>query len=168
MKNLTLCDRTVRINDDGMVSLTDMWRASGQANKSRPKYFLENDKTKAFIEALSAKGGNPPLMTVKGGSQESGTWAHKLVAYKYASWIDPIFEVGAYTVLDKFFAGELEHKEPDWQALHDFVLDERFSRKLGKFHGKGLAQRRVDLLKLKERHVQLLKEFQYQLELTCS
>lgn len=31
MKNLVLCEQTVRVDDDGFVSLTDMWKASGEA-----------------------------------------------------------------------------------------------------------------------------------------
>ncbi|WP_257294473.1 KilA-N domain-containing protein [Endozoicomonas sp. YOMI1] len=163
MKNLTLCGQIVRVNDDGFVSLTDMWKASGEANKTRPKYFLENEQTKAFVEALKCKGGIPPLTIIKGG-KTAGTWADKLVAYKYAGWIDPDFEVGTYTVLDKYFSGELTSKD-SWQALHDFVIDERCSRKMGAFHGKGLARRRSEKTELQQRHEKLLEEYQHILKL---
>lgn len=163
MKNLELCGQTVRVNDDGFVSLTDMWKASGGKSRNLAGKFVNNDSTKGFIKSLEVKTGYPVLKIVRGG-KSAGTWAYKLLAYKYAGWIDPDFEVGAYTVLDKYFSGELKHKK-GWQALHDYVIAERFSKKLGSFHGKGLSERRKEILELKERHRQLLQEFQMQLEL---
>ena len=163
MKDLKLNGHVVHVNDDGFVSLTDMWKASGGNNRNRPKYFLENDKTVAFIKALSAEGGNPPLVSSKGGNSRGGTWGHKLLAYKYASWIDPVFEVGAYTVLDQYFSGDLVRKDLVWQDLHEFVLDERHSKELGRFHGKGLCQRKQELTALQKRHKKLLEDIQVQL-----
>lgn len=155
MKNLELCGQTVRVDDQGFVSLTDMWKASGKKGQHVPAKFLRNEKVKDFVWSLKSKVQKCPLAISKGGSN-SGTWGHKLLAYKYAGWIDPVFEVGAYTVLDKFFSGELVHKD-GWQALHDFVIEERCSKKLGSFHGKGLSQRRKEITGLKERHQELLK-----------
>ena len=48
MKDFTLCGHTVHINDDGFVSLTDMWQASGGKNQHRPNLFLRNDKVWIF------------------------------------------------------------------------------------------------------------------------
>ena len=163
MKNLTLCDRTVRINDEGMVSLTDMWKASGSNPRHQTYLFLKNDSTKRFIASLEAKQGNACLDKKRGGN-ESGTWANELLAYKYAGWIDPDFEVGTYEVLRDFFSGALVHKQPGWKDLHDYVVSERCSKKMGSFHGKGLATRRTDILRLRERYQQLMKEFQLELE----
>ena len=163
MKNLMLCEKKVRIDDDGFVSLTDMWKASGEANKTRPKYFLKNDQTESFVMALATKGGISPLKKIKGG-KSPGTWAHKLVAYKYAGWIDPVFEVGVYKVLDAYFSGELVDRD-GWKALHEYVIDERFSKAMGSFHGKGLSKRRRELTKLQKEHLKLIDEFQLQLHL---
>ncbi len=163
MKNLELCGHNVRVNDDDFVCLTDMWKASGGKSKHLAGKFINNESTQGFIHALELKTGYPVLKTIKGG-RSAGTWADKLVAYKYAGWIDPDFEVGTYTVLEKFFSGELVH-QGGWDALHDYVIDERYSKKLGSFHGKGLSHRRKEISELKARHRQLLEEFQMQLEL---
>ena len=159
MKDLTLCGHIVRVNDDGFVSLTDMWKASGETNKSRPKYFLENEQTKAFIKALSAKGGNPPLTVIKGG-KAAGTWADKLIAYKYAGWIDPVFEVGTYEVLDKYFSGELIHMD-SWHELHQFAVKDSISKYLGSFHGHGLAKRKYEKLRHAIEEQRLLNKYQH-------
>lgn len=125
--------------------------------------YINNESTRGFIRSLEVKTGYPVLKTIKGG-KVAGTWADKLVAYKYAGWIDPDFEVGTYTVLDKYFSGELTSKD-SWQALHDFVIDERCFRKMGAFHGKGLARRRSEKTELQQRHEKLLEEYQHILKL---
>ncbi len=167
MKNdlqmVELFDSPVRIDQDGMVSLTDMWKASGKANKKQPSLFLANDGTAAFIEVLNAKLGFPSLRKSRGGS-DAGTWADKLLAYKYAAWIDPEFEVGVYTVLDKFFSGELVVNP--FQELHDHVLRVKISEQLGSFHGKGLSQRRMEKLDLDREGRKLVKRYQLQLTFT--
>lgn len=162
MKDLTLCGHTVRVNDDGFVSLTDMWKASGSKQAKEPRKFLKLKDSVEYIKELNRQnlGG---LEVIK-GRHNSGTWACKYIAYKYASWIDKAFEVGAYKVLDGFFAGELLHKD-SWKALHQFVVDERYSRKMGAFHGKGLARRRSEKTELQQRHEKLLEEYQHILKL---
>ena len=170
MNDLMISGHNVKVDDQGMVSLTDMWKASGSANRNRPRFFIENDKTEAFLKALdkrnsveNPKAGFPALRIIKGGTYP-GTWANELVAYKYAGWIDPDFEVGAYKVLGRFFSGELIDKK-GWKALHDYVIDERFSKTMGSFHGKGLSQRRKDRTELEKRHIQLIEEYQLKLKL---
>ncbi|WP_330927075.1 KilA-N domain-containing protein [Candidatus Sororendozoicomonas aggregata] len=161
MQMVELFNSPVRIDQDGMVSLTDMWKASGSAKNNRPNYFLENDKTSAFIDVLS-KAGNPAFRKTRG--KHGGTWGDKLLAYKYAAWIDPEFEVGVYRVLDKFFSGELVETINPFQALHDHVLQVKVSEQIGSFHGQGLAKRRWDKKRLEQQTNELRKR--YQLELT--
>lgn len=159
MNDLTLCGHIVRVNDDGFVSLTDMWHASGGKNQHRPNLFLRNDRVRDFIQSLESKVQKCALTILKGG-RTPGTWAHKLLAYKYASWIDPEFEVGTYTVLDSYFTGDLISKD-SWQVLHQFLLDDRLSKDLGSFHGKGLNQRRLEKTELQQRHEKLLEKYQH-------
>ena len=66
MKGLLLCDQTVKIDDHGFVSLTDMWKASGKKGQHVPTKFLRNDKVKDFIESLKSKVQKCPLRIVKG------------------------------------------------------------------------------------------------------
>ena len=159
MKTLTLCKQNIRVDDYNMISLTDMWKASGCKNQHRPKYYLENAKTLEFIDALKAKGGIPPLKITKGG-KHSGTWAHKFVAYDYAGWIDPNFKVGTFTVLDNYFSGELVKPQ---QELQDFVIRERISETLGSIHGKGLWLRKEEKRLLGKEAAILLAKYQHQL-----
>ena len=161
MKDLTLCGHIVRINDEGFVSLTDMWKASGGKRSKEPGKFLSRKDAKDYIAELNTQ--NLGGLKILKGRHHGGTWACKYIAYKYASWIDKAFEVGAYKVLDSYFSGNLVQNFI-WQDLHEFVLDERYSRQLGSFHGKGLARRRQELTDLQKRHQQLLAEFQIKLK----
>ena len=127
MKEVRLCDKTVRVDDNGMICLTDMWKASGQSDENQPSYFLRNSKTKAYIQALEAKLQNCSLRKTRGGNT-AGTWAHKYIAYDYAGWIDPKFKIGTYTVLDKFFNRELLLPQ---QELHDHQILVAINKKDG-------------------------------------
>ena len=153
----------VRVDDSGMISLTDMHKASGGEKKNLPSYFLANDKTKSFIVELEATTGNPAVRKINGG-KTPGTWSDKLLAYKYAAWIDPKFEVGVYTVLDKFFTGEMIVRPQ--QELHDFALKARISKEHGSFHGKGLNQRRWEKQELEQEGLRLLQKYQHQFNFT--
>lgn len=159
MKELTLFNQTIRVTSDNLISLTDMWKAAGRKNKNRPKYFLENSRTVAFIEEL-AKGGIPPLRIVKGG-REAGTWACKYLAYKYAAWIDAAFEVGVYRIIDKFFSGELKYSEH--RELHDFSLRDRLSVRLGSDAGRALNKRRTEKSRLELERRKLERKYQLQI-----
>ncbi len=153
----------VRVDDDGLVSLTDMWRARGSKDDEKPKDFLKSKQTKAFLSVLETKGTIIPLRTFRGGN-DAGTWAHKLVAYKFAAWIDPEFEYGVYTVLDGYFNKELVINPQ--QKLHDHVLKVKTSEAIASLHGKGLNQRRWEKQELEQEGLKLLQEYQQQFNFT--
>jgi hypothetical protein len=119
MKELTLFNTPVRIDDDGMVCLTDMWQIAKERaesgddkflsgrdiNNLRPYKFSRLESTQLFIKELSKWDLKTHLKTVRG--KHGGTFGSRYVAYEFAGHIDPAFKVGVYTVLDKFFSGEL-------------------------------------------------------------
>ncbi len=161
MKEVLLCDKTVRVDDNGMICLTDMWKASGQLDENQPSHFLRNSKTKAYIRALEAKLQKCSLKKIRGGNN-AGTWAEKLLAYDYAGWIDPKFKIGTYTVLDKFFNRELLLPQ---QELHEHTLRDAISKEWGSYHGKGLSLRRWQKIQLEREKALLLKKYQFEFEL---
>lgn len=148
----------VRVDDDELISLTDMHKASGGKRKHEPSLFLSNQKTAEFVEALKSTTGNPVVKRINGG-RSPGTWGCKFLAYEYAGWIDPNFKIGVYTVLDKFFAGQLQPVTP-MDELNRFVLECRVSQQLGSFHGKGLSARKQEKAKLEQREVELIARLQ--------
>ena len=84
MKSLTLCNKTVCVNDEGMVSLTDMWKASGGKQSKEPRKFLIINSTKLLIENLENRLGTDPVVVAQG--RYGGTWCHKKLASKYSTW----------------------------------------------------------------------------------
>lgn len=119
MKELKLFDQPVRVNDEGMICLTDMWQIaklraesgddnflSGRdINSIRPSQFSRLESTRIFIKELSKCDLNTHLRTVRG--KHGGTFGSRYVAYEFAGHIDPAFKVGVYTVVDKFLSGEM-------------------------------------------------------------
>ncbi|EKH1345623.1 KilA-N domain-containing protein [Escherichia coli] len=52
MKSLTLFNQPIRVGDDGMICLTDMWKASGKSDAESPYHYLRNKQTKEFLVEL--------------------------------------------------------------------------------------------------------------------
>jgi hypothetical protein len=88
--------------DNIMVNATMMAAIFGKL----PKDFLKNDDTKSFIKACLKKE-NSPYLNVKNESdlvtskQKSGTWMHRILALKFAAWLDSDFEVWVYITIDR-------------------------------------------------------------------
>jgi hypothetical protein len=91
-----------------MVNATDMIKAF--PNK-RMSDFSNSQQTKDFIDALEKKlnTGNPVFKSKPG--RYGGTWMHKLLAYKFAAWLNPEFEIFVYSVFDKFIKERLESQQ---------------------------------------------------------
>lgn len=97
-----------------MVNATEMAKAFGK----RIDVFLKTDPTKAFINAVEfpPKGGNinpilrKDLIQTKG---KNGTFFHEILAFKFAAWLDPNFEVWVYSTITKILLG---HYKQHWDA----------------------------------------------------
>ena len=164
MNKVELCGMPVRVNDAGMISLTDMWKASGGGNTNRPKYFLENTQTQRFIDSFP-KGGIPPLEVVKGGNA-AGTWGHKKLAYKYAGWIDPDFEHGVFDILDQYFSGKLvEAPVSAYERLMRLDQELKVRQPFARVHASELAQHRWFKERAEKEAGRLIGEFQLTLGL---
>ena len=83
--------------DSVMINATEM----GKIFEKLPKDFLGNDSTKSFINECLKKE-NSPYLDVKNvddlytSTQKSGTWMHRILALKFAAWLDPSFELWVY------------------------------------------------------------------------
>jgi hypothetical protein len=84
-----------------MVNATQM----AKIFEKRVDVFLKSDHAKEFINVLEFTpfGGNSEplkmdeIIKTKG---QSGTWMHRLLALKFAAWLDPKFEVWVYSTID--------------------------------------------------------------------
>lgn len=106
-------------NENVMVNATQMAKIFDK----RVDVFLKADHVKNFISALELTpfgGSSTPLKreniikTVSG----SCTWMHRVLALKFAAWMDPVFEIWVYTTIDKVLLGYYqEHREATIEQL---------------------------------------------------
>lgn len=95
------------ISDTGiMVNATEMAKIFDK----RVDVFMKSDHVKSFIEVLK----RPPYggqLGVKNDEdlvknrKSAGLWMHRILALKFAAWLDPNFEVWVYTTIDDLLFG---------------------------------------------------------------
>lgn len=103
---VTIMDIAVRILD-GLYSLNDLHRASGENPKHKPANFMRVETTKdliAEIERCSDMSNgikSTAYKTIQGGnSKNKGTWVCKELVYSYAMWINAKFHVAVIRTFD--------------------------------------------------------------------
>ncbi len=69
MKSLTLFNQPIRVGADGMICLTDMWKASGKSDAESPYHYLRNKQTKEFLVELE-KNHESVVFTRAGYTEE--------------------------------------------------------------------------------------------------
>jgi len=91
---LTVGNVAIRARD-GLYSLNDLHRASGNEAKHRPGYFLGNAQTQALIAEMQAAGipASKITDTVIGKGKAQGTYACRELVIAYAAWISAAFHL---------------------------------------------------------------------------
>jgi len=89
-------------NENVKVNATEMAKIFNKY----PKDFLILDSTKAFIISCLKKENSPFLNIVNEddlytSNQKTGTWMHRILALKFAAWLNPDFELWVYYTIDK-------------------------------------------------------------------
>lgn len=88
--------------DNVMVNATQMAAIFGKNVQA----FTRNEDTKNFITSC-LKSENSRFLGIKKqedlvvSRQKSGTWMHRILALKFAAWLDSDFEVWVYITIDK-------------------------------------------------------------------
>lgn len=92
--------------DNVMVNATQMAKVFGK----RVENFTRIESTQSFItECL--KNANQRILNIVQESdlvvskQNSGTWMHRILALKFAAWLDPAFELWVFSTIDKIILG---------------------------------------------------------------
>lgn len=80
----------IRMNVNGLVSLTDLHRPAGGAGAKHPNKWFTNDSTEEFILQVMRKFKlqKSELTSVKRGHR-GGTWAHRQITLAYAQRLPP-------------------------------------------------------------------------------
>jgi len=128
-----------------MVNATQM----GKVFKKKPVDFLKLDSTQNFISVLERKYGNKiidpkstfsfslnesqgedlhldstiftseNILKVIHGGQENGTWMHRLLALKFAAWLNAEFELWVYETTEEIMFGYSREQD---QSIRRTVL----------------------------------------------
>jgi len=102
-----------------MVNATEMAKIYDKEIKD----FMRNDNTKSFIDAC-LKTENSPFLNVQTeedlytSKQKTGTFMHRVLALKFAAWLDHNFELWVYRTIESIIAGEVKQKN-DEVLLHE-------------------------------------------------
>ena len=95
-------------NKSEMLSLTDMWKASGADKARQPANWLSSAEAKRFVEFLTEvdprNSGNTFIKTYKSG-ENRGTWAHWQIALAYAKYLSPEFHLWCNQVVRAHMEG---------------------------------------------------------------
>ena len=84
-----------------MVNATEM----GKIFKKKVSHFIENQNTQDFIKAC-LNSRNSYYLNVKTeedlitSKQKTGTFMHRILALKFAAWLNSDFEVWVYATID--------------------------------------------------------------------
>jgi len=94
-------------NENLMVNATQM----AKIFEKRVDVFLKSDHAKKFIEVLELTpfgGSSEPLQLEQIIKTRSGsnTFFHRILALKFAAWLDPYFEVWVFNTIDKILLGD--------------------------------------------------------------
>jgi len=97
-----------------MVNATEMAKTFDR--KVEP--FMRNESTIAFIEE-ALKSENSSFFGIEKeedlvvSKQKSGTWMHRILALKFAAWLNPAFELWVYLTIDQILYGYYKEIEED-------------------------------------------------------
>jgi hypothetical protein len=95
-----------------MVNATEMAKMFGK----KVHDFLSNENTKNFINSC-LKNGNSRFLNLKSeedlisSRQRSGTWMHRILALKFAAWLDSDFELWVFSTIDQIIFGHFEKQK---------------------------------------------------------
>ena len=99
-------------NKNVMVNATEM----AKIYNAEVAHFMENKGTREFINAC-LKTRNSEFLNIEKeedlyvSRQKSGTWMHRILALKFAAWLNPDFEVWVYFTIDEILFGEYSELE---------------------------------------------------------
>ena len=115
--NFEITNKNVMVNATEMAKIFD----------AKVNHFMENESTKRFIEACLKNRNSGFIFEEKTGKsrffdiekekdlyvsrQKSGTWMHRILALKFAAWLNPEFEVWVYSTIDEILFGEYAELE---------------------------------------------------------
>jgi phage regulator Rha-like protein len=104
-------------NDNLMVNATQMAKIIGK----RVDHFLKSDHANEFINALELTPFGVSLTLLKREEiiktvNGVNTWMHRVLALKFAAWLDPKFEVWVFSTIDEILLGHYKEQKEATEA----------------------------------------------------
>ena len=95
-----------------MVNATEMAKPFGR----KVEAFMRNEGTISFVnEALKSENSRFLKLFSQSdlyySSQNSGTWMHRVLALKFAAWLNPAFEIWVYSTIERILFGKHAQRE---------------------------------------------------------
>lgn len=114
-------------NNGMMINATEMAKPFGK----KVEAFMRNENTIEFVnEAL--KSENSRFLGIEDENdlihsrQKNGTWMHRILALKFAAWLNPTFELWVYSTIENLLFGKHVQREQSFERTLKFQkeLDE--------------------------------------------
>ena len=114
-------------NNGMMINATEMAKPFGK----KVEAFMRNENTIEFVnEAL--KSENSRFLGIEDENdlihsrQKNGTWMHRILALKFAAWLNPTFELWVYYTIENLLFGKHVQREQSFERTLKFQkeLDE--------------------------------------------
>lgn len=105
MTNLVINSQAISTHN-GLFSLNDLHKVSGNEKRHEPNRFLRNDETQALISEIESEN-QIAYDTVIGKGKKQGTYACRELVYRYAMWISPKFSLMVIRAFDALNTGAI-------------------------------------------------------------
>mgnify|MGYP000086091200 CR=1 FL=1 len=110
-------------NNGMMVNATEMAKPFGR----KVEAFMRNEGTISFVnEALKSENSRFLKLFSQSdlyySSQNTGTWMHRVLALKFAAWLNPAFEIWVYSTIERILFGKHAQREESKYFLHIWML----------------------------------------------
>lgn len=92
-------------DENVMVNATEMAKLFNK----KVEAFMRNENTKAFLnECIKSENSRFNLDNLIDSRQKSGTLMHRILALKFAAWLDPAFELWVFSKIEEITFGNLK------------------------------------------------------------
>nr|DAQ02076.1 MAG TPA: KilA-N domain [Bacteriophage sp.] len=125
MSNLTVLKTSIR-DLDGLYSLNDLHKASGNDPKHRPNQFVRLDITQDLINEIQGENSTAQICALRSinGGPNRGTYACEELILSYAMWISPKFHLivlRAFLAMQRNQPQQLSLPEPEKKYTFEFT-----------------------------------------------
>lgn len=125
MSNLTVLKTSIR-DLDGLYSLNDLHKASGNDPKHRPNQFVRLDITQDLINEIQGENSTAQICALRSinGGPNRGTYACEELILSYAMWISPKFHLivlRAFLAMQRNQPQQLTLPEPEKKFTFEFT-----------------------------------------------